>query len=193
MQYQKEDVRRRIIEAGIKEYSEKGYRAGKISTIAEESGVPIGNIYRYFDGKSGLLDSIVGEVYVEFPRYVEIIAKQGSEQIVSLEELAVLITKMVQRMFRKNGREILILTDKCENTRYADFKSKIVESVNSIMMRYIFPNPKEGDEVFCKILTKAFVDMILNIFRLNCSDEEMSEYIRRLIIYCFYDVGKRVK
>ena len=59
MQYKKEAVRERILEAARTEYLERGFRGGNISAIAERAGVPVGNLYRYFDGKNGVLDAIV--------------------------------------------------------------------------------------------------------------------------------------
>lgn len=63
MQYKKKEVSERILQAGRDEYAEKGFRAGNISVIAANSGVPVGNLYRYFDGKMGLLTAIVRPAY----------------------------------------------------------------------------------------------------------------------------------
>ena len=46
MQYKKKDINDRILEAGRDEYFAKGFRAGNISAIAANSGVPVGNLYR---------------------------------------------------------------------------------------------------------------------------------------------------
>ena len=45
MQYKKKEISERILQAGRKEYVEKGYRGGNISTIAEQAGVPVGNLW----------------------------------------------------------------------------------------------------------------------------------------------------
>ena len=68
MQYKKESVREKILEAARKEYRRKGFRGGNISTIAENAGVPVGNLYRYFQGKTGVLDAIVKPAYDALPK-----------------------------------------------------------------------------------------------------------------------------
>ena len=55
MQVKKKAIENRIFEAGKREFLEKGYQRSSVSRISESAGVPVGNFYRYFDGKKGLL------------------------------------------------------------------------------------------------------------------------------------------
>jgi len=48
MQYQKEEVRARILGAALDEFEEHGYLAAQVRRIAERAGVSTGNLYRYF-------------------------------------------------------------------------------------------------------------------------------------------------
>ena len=68
VQYKKEAVREKILDAARKEYLARGFRGGNIGTIAENAGVPIGNLYRYFEGKTGVLDAIVKPAYDALPK-----------------------------------------------------------------------------------------------------------------------------
>lgn len=43
-----------IIEAGLLEFSEKGYAAARLDDIAKRAGITKGTIYRYFDDKEAL-------------------------------------------------------------------------------------------------------------------------------------------
>ena len=51
MQYQKEEVRERILEAALAEFERSGYYRASMRKIAVGSKVPIGNLYRYFASK----------------------------------------------------------------------------------------------------------------------------------------------
>ncbi|MBI9014970.1 MAG: helix-turn-helix transcriptional regulator [Clostridiales bacterium] len=59
----KEEVRERIEKAATLEFFEKGFEGSSLRQIARESGITPGNLYRYFDNKEALYESIVGESY----------------------------------------------------------------------------------------------------------------------------------
>ncbi|MBO5774148.1 MAG: helix-turn-helix transcriptional regulator, partial [Clostridia bacterium] len=60
MQYQKEDVRKRIVNAAKTEFLRVGYSRASMLQISTCAKVPIGNLYRYFSSKASLFDAIVG-------------------------------------------------------------------------------------------------------------------------------------
>ena len=60
MQYQKEDVRKRIVEAAKTEFLRVGFARTSMLAVSNRAKVPIGNLYRYFSSKAALFDAIVG-------------------------------------------------------------------------------------------------------------------------------------
>lgn len=52
----------RIINATLKLSNKQGFHATTLREIASESGLSMGGLYSYFDGKSTLLEMILGEV-----------------------------------------------------------------------------------------------------------------------------------
>ena len=63
MQYQKEEVRNRIMEAAFSEFEKSGYYRASMLQISTKAKVPIGNLYRYFKGKEVLFASCVETAY----------------------------------------------------------------------------------------------------------------------------------
>jgi len=59
----KEEVRERIVKAATLEFFEKGFESSSLRKIARDAGITPGNLYRYFDNKEALYESIVGESY----------------------------------------------------------------------------------------------------------------------------------
>lgn len=55
------DKRERITDAAIAVFAEKGYRAARVSDVAQAAGVADGTIYLYFKNKEDLLVSIFEE------------------------------------------------------------------------------------------------------------------------------------
>ncbi len=190
MQYKKEAVRLRLLEEGKKEFLTFGYRAGNISHIAKNAGVPVGNLYRYYDGKSGLLDAIVLPAYNEIPHILEHLSL--ATPALSMPELIELITKTLINLYKTYGEALLILADKCEDTHYADFTDKLSSLALDILLKHLFTHNKEGDRDLVKILSKSLVNSFLDVFRLDCSDSEMSDMIKRLLVFNFYKINERI-
>jgi AcrR family transcriptional regulator len=60
------DKQKKIMEASIKLFSEKGFHAASTSEIAKEAGVAEGTIYRYFKTKKDILISLVAPMVLRF-------------------------------------------------------------------------------------------------------------------------------
>jgi TetR/AcrR family fatty acid metabolism transcriptional regulator len=61
----REDKRRRIIDAAVEVFADKGFFSAKVSEIAEAAGVADGTIYLYFESKDDLLISLFREKMAE--------------------------------------------------------------------------------------------------------------------------------
>ena len=60
------DVRQRIMEAALSEFSERGYHATTIDSIAERAGIAKGTVYRYFRTKEALFSALKEDTITEF-------------------------------------------------------------------------------------------------------------------------------
>lgn len=60
------DKQKKIMEASIKLFSEKGFHAASTNEIAKEAGVAEGTIYRYFKTKKDILVSLVAPMVLRF-------------------------------------------------------------------------------------------------------------------------------
>jgi len=54
----REESRARIMDAGLRLFALQGYAGTSVRRIADEAGVAIGLLYRYFEGKEGLLRAL---------------------------------------------------------------------------------------------------------------------------------------
>lgn len=194
MQYQKEDVRQRILQAALSEFWAKGYAGGKISNIARSAGVPVGNLYRYFDGKNGLLDALVKETYIIVPgRVAEAVLKNEgrTKPPKPPEELADSVAAFVYGVLAGREKEFLILTDKCGGSKYEDFKLKLYALADKYINDILVKAKNKEDEAFCSVISKAFLDMIIDILRKG-DDDLCGRLMKKLLIFFFYDAQKRV-
>ncbi|MCI8435869.1 MAG: TetR/AcrR family transcriptional regulator [Clostridia bacterium] len=191
MRYKKKDINDRILEAGRDEYFAKGFRAGNISAIAANSGVPVGNLYRYFDGKSGLLDAIVKPAYNEIPKLVENLATYDTTP--DLEEYMPKLIKELLDAFDRYGKEIIILCDKCATTRYEDFSEKLVASVTRVVLNKISADPNDSDRLMSELISTAFIHSLLDLLRKGFDRATMERIIEKLLVFYFRDFNDRLR
>ena len=60
------DKRERLIEAAGRLLHRQGYRNTTLADLADESGVPLGNVYYYFRSKRDLLGAVAGRLCDDF-------------------------------------------------------------------------------------------------------------------------------
>lgn len=74
-----EATRRAILRAALKQFSEQGYTAARLSDVAEAAGVTRGAIYHHFENKAGLYGALLEQYAGAFGKEViEAIGEGGS-------------------------------------------------------------------------------------------------------------------
>jgi len=192
MQYKKKHINDKLLEAGKREFLEKGYRQGSITTVAEVAGVPIGNLYRYFDGKSGLLDALVKHTYQEVPKLIEQLAWLDADMEIDENEAMGHIVQLIMNLFESHGKEMILLSDKCVNTRYEDFSQKITDQVsNLVFIKFYGAGGGELDRLMSYYTSKAFIGTMFDILRSELNVEKTEQMILRVLNFYFYELGAR--
>ena len=73
----KEEVRSRIIASAKKELLKKGYKDASMREIAKGADLTVGNLYRYFDSKEELINTIIGTTLEKIDRFVKEKTNEG--------------------------------------------------------------------------------------------------------------------
>lgn len=71
MQTLKKDIRQKILDAGRREFSRKGFAKASMRTIAMQVGVGVGNLYNYFPSKDRLFCAVLAPVISAFESMFE--------------------------------------------------------------------------------------------------------------------------
>lgn len=192
MQYKKDNIRKKLIEVGKIEYLQNGFRGANIRSIAERAGVPVGNLYRYFDGKIGLLDAIVSPVYHEIPQTIDKLANVFISQNLSFREITPALTASALELFDRYGAELLILAYGCEKTQYADFIDKLVAMTNKLIISYMKTPPDEDQKEFVSIIGKSFIVTLFTLLKNGYEREKLCEMVNKLIQFTFNDINDRI-
>jgi AcrR family transcriptional regulator len=83
----KQETRRRLIEAALEEFAERGYAGANINRISRAAGLAQGTVYNYFPSKRALFEAVVGEIAARHSELVLQGAATASEPAGHLERL----------------------------------------------------------------------------------------------------------
>lgn len=194
MQYKKDELRHTILIESEKEFFEKGYRNASLRQIAKRSGMTIGNLYHYFDGKEALFDELVKHehgafVYMLYHHYDGEVMANVSEST----DLAVL--KKSLRSFLGGLKPIfttrfLIMLDMSAGTNYEHTKGEFVKFLSAHFFEHLEQQENPAlvfSPKFVELISIQIIDGIITILR-NVSDEnERLEMMADLFL--FYILG----
>lgn len=93
----REDKRRRIIDAAVKVFAEKGFFGSKVSEIAEAAGVADGTIYLYFKSKDDILISLFSEKMSEIVKQLQAILSEIDDPETKMRRYVIEHLKLVAR------------------------------------------------------------------------------------------------
>jgi len=91
--------RSRILHAALEEFSERGFHASTIDSIAERAGIAKGTVYRYFNTKEGLFNALKEDTMSEF---VEI-ARQDLNKEEDVLKIIEGVIRLYLSFFEKNS------------------------------------------------------------------------------------------
>jgi AcrR family transcriptional regulator len=147
----KEEVRNSILNAAIKTFREKDYNKASMNTIAQEAGISVGNIYRYFKNKEELFDVIVKDLAEKVMSIMDK-CKNGETIDEVFDVLKDCIDEFVT-LYAEN-EDIFIILIKASD----EVKTKY--NVESSMINYLANNLNAIAKNFCKHKDMTEDDMI---------------------------------
>ncbi len=195
MQYQKEDVRKRIVDAAKTEFLRVGFYRASMLQISNRARVPIGNLYRYFASKEALFDSIVGTAK---ERILEVIkgglgltvksdALPKQETILKMDK----VSDNFLEIARDYQKEMILLLQKSNGSKHDGFIEEVVGYVKDLLNERVkasndTPHEFLFDLIADNVTRGAFRIMIERPF------EEQREELTRLLTFYFANIEDRL-
>jgi AcrR family transcriptional regulator len=190
MQYKKEHIKNAIISAAIDEFVKNGYHNAAIKDIADNAGITVGNIYRYFVSKKTLFDAVVEEAYKKMPQMIREIYKSQKSKF-NVKELAKNIAASIMEIYNAYSKQIFILVYKSEGTKYSDFVGEIIKQVAEMIREELFDKPDKNDLLIANIIAQGFVNSLFTILAEGDKDN-FQALAERLLLYYFYNIEERL-
>jgi len=192
MQYQKEEVRARILQSALAEFEKYGFSGANMRRIAKGARVATGNLYRYFKSKDVIFDEIVKAGYMNISALMDEAAKLEEYGRGDVKLLARYITAGIMKIYAGYGRELLIVADKSAGSKHEDFLRVLCEMVFERIKREMSFDIKDTDDMLIRILSTGFVEGIFMILRGVKDPERLAELINRTLVLYFDDIENRL-
>jgi outer membrane protein TolC len=91
------DPRRRLLEAGLKQFANRGYAGTSVQDITDEAKVTKPTLYYYFQSKEGLFQALVDQALDERLRLMREAAPPGMETVEQLTGIVVAVTNFARQ------------------------------------------------------------------------------------------------
>jgi len=192
IQSKKEEVKKQIEAAALKVFFNKGFLNAKMSDIAEEIQISVGNIYTYFKNKNDLFYSVVPPSLVDYLQKVLVESIHFDNQTLfaeaRTEKRADIFQKQIN-LLTQYHQQIVIIFEKNQGTEYSNAKNELIDLMMETKMPYVKSTYKryeinsEDNFILLNILANSFVNMILDLLKREMSIESRQQIFEVLSIY----------
>ncbi len=202
VQYKKDDIKGKIDSTALKIFGEKGYENTKISSIATESNVSVGNIYRYYKSKEEIFYSIAPESVLEKLKSILInkivLAKnKTANEMESVNNFHLINEEFIDYMI-KNREQVLIMFNGSKGTRYEGIKG---EAINYMIETVKENYSKENNRIIydsmnykiIKIIYEKFLEMMVQVLKESTSSEDIKKSFEIINLYHLFGVTNLFK
>lgn len=195
MQVLKDEVRNSILTAAKMLFYQKGYNNASIRDIAKNSGITVGNVYRYFPNKESVLEGIVSPVYEKIMDYInlsESYIKAGENK--TFEDFRNEINRYMLQIAKEFRLELLILFKGTQGTKFEKTRSELITLIENRIYEGLFKRQSMEENqarFFAKIVARSFLDSLIMVIAETEDNEKLKKLIYRLNDFYFNHINTR--
>lgn len=160
MQLKKESIKKKIEDAAREDFLKHGYAKTSMRNIAKKARISTSNIYNYFESKDYLFSSLIDPVYEKINSLLSHLfaTEEKLGEFEFFKQISEVVAHPIGDIIKNNAKELIILMDKSEGTKYKNFKEDLIKKIESHFMESIVHEKKVKD----KNLTNFFVIHIIS-------------------------------
>lgn len=196
MQYQKDEVREKILEEALKEFDKSGYEGASIRNIVRNASTSVGNFYKYFKSKDDLYEKLIGSVYYELVGCLEQFYKVEFDD--NMQNIFCWLMEKLMNIVKNKSVEFSVLLNKGAGSKYENCKIIFVEYITNTVTKNIkyqlsLNNKRLKEEFIINILSWSLIEGITVILREKRNGMEIKKHILKLIEILYSDILNKVE
>jgi AcrR family transcriptional regulator len=176
VQYPKQEIKDNIRAAALDTFYANGFKGTTMRAIAERAGIPASLIYTYYKNKDVLFEEIILPVY-NYIKAIMVHTEHGDFEATREE-----VGQNLKGLFAW-PRELVILIDGCEGTKFENVKERIIRMVQEHINDEL-QNCQDYDPMYSRIQAICYVESIIAVardFKGRDWAERMTVYINKLL------------
>lgn len=187
MQIKKDEIKRRLLHAGLQEFLNKGFEKASVRSIVKAANTTIGNFYNYFESKETLFSALVDNVYQQFVYIIKHHHELStSTELIQTEDVGLWREKVADLIHQLNpifNDRFLLLMEHSEGTKYSGAKQQLIQLIGHNATVHIkdlspdYPYPELGH-----ILAAQHVCGTIEIIKLIKDEQKREQLIIEQII-----------
>ncbi len=180
MQILKENIRKEIITTATQLFYKQGFEKTSTRQIALELKMSVSNLYKYFNNKEHIFEEIIKVYYDNFlSDFSQFIAHVDKDRFD--EESNRHLAEFIFTSIKDNYIKFVLLMDKSEGTKYANFKDQMISGLENHISKEIHQSLK--DEYIIKIFVRNFFYGIVEVAKNYKNDDWALKNINLLVQY----------
>jgi AcrR family transcriptional regulator len=194
MQVLKDEVKDNILEAAKAVFLKTGYKGATMRTIADQAGITVGNLYRYYKNKEALYEAIIDPAFAQIRN---IILNYRDFVQVGFDVFKNELVEMVCYLYVEFRDEIIIVLKGAKGTQYEgvenQLKDMILTHVYQIEHNHIDYNISEKDTYYTiSLITGAFLDVVIRLMIEQNTLAEFKKWFGISVAVFFADIHERI-
>lgn len=188
MQELKDTVRQNIIQVALREFLENGYERTSMRRIAALAGISHGNIYRYFESKEVLYQSLVERSQSKLMFLLQDILipfNSDSDVSLQLQELAEKLASLIE----DNRTNLLLLLEKGPVLKVNQLKEQVIRMITVFFKTHIGLQGPFEDDFFINLASSGIVKGFLEIARSENDKDWSVRNLRLLVQYHLFGLS----
>lgn len=181
-----EEKRNKILDAAITEFSDYGYNSANINKIAQNAGVSIGSMYKYFNNKQDLYLSIINFSVEKLKAILNEIINCNYDFLVTIEK----IIKAIQ-VFSRSDTSLTRLYNGMATENNSELVWKIASSMEGVTAKLyanIIKSAQDNGKIRKDINSSYFAFFLDNLFIMLQFSYACEYYKERLKLFISEDV-----
>jgi AcrR family transcriptional regulator len=127
-----EDSRKKILDAALEVFSERGYQGTNMRTIAVRSGISVGGLYLYFENKETLYSTLMGRTLDDLSGELEEAVGKIVDPVAAFSafiRLRLVYAKKNKELIIANNREPKLALSAALRTSFFERQRRIIEGI----------------------------------------------------------------
>ena len=200
----KEEVRQKILDSAKREFLNHDFEKASMRKIAKNSGMTVGNLYRYYVNKEKLFGALVDKHIERINDFlknnafvnVDLYKLPLNDELFNInKELAYgrinKVIELIMDMAMKDNEELILLLSKSRGYKYGEFKLELIGWFGELLKLKLMYEKKTNefckeDILYARSLAKSFVEGICILIEEYDSSIDMATLFKKHIELYFF-------